>query len=902
MKTKPSGQLTVRDRLSHLNYTQACKMLGPAGKQLLSRGATYEFDDLERSLLLQDDLFRLRFPREGSNREPAIVTMTMMASAQDRLHHNCTRCGKTCEHVAAALSLVLEEKMLLGLAEAPPERTPIESLSEEELTQRALDERQDRAEQERFRLTSSDPKVPWTDYVITSAASGKTYRVALRGEERGDSYCSCPDFRANTLGTCKHIMYALSRINKKFKQKDRNKRYRNRNVFVHLQYGRELSLHLCLPDKPSDDLVQIAGKLVDKPIADVRKLVRTLGKLERAGHEPIVYPDAEEYIQRQLIQTQLSERAAEIRRDPASHPLRKELLKTELLPYQLDGVAFAAGAGRSILADDMGLGKTIQGIGLAELLAQETGIERVLVVCPASVKSQWRNEIRRFCDRDAQIVVGRAEERVAQYRSDCFFTICNYEQVLRDILSIETVPWDLIILDEGQRIKNWESKTAGVIKSLKSTFALVLSGTPLENRLDDLYSVAQFVDDRRLGPAFRFFNRHRMVDEKGKVLGYRRLDDLRKTLQPVLLRRTRGDVLRQLPPRSTEIVRIAPTGEQFDLHQSQLRIVSSITRKSYISEMDLLRLRKALLMCRMSANSTFLVNKEPPGYSSKIERLTELVDELFDEPGRKAVLFSEWTTMLNLIEPVLKKRKLDYVRLDGSVPQKKRQELVGRFQNDEDCRLFLTTNAGATGLNLQAADTIINVDLPWNPALLEQRIARAHRMGQKRPVQIYLLVTEQTLEERLLDTLSAKNDLSLAVLDSESEVDRVDMISGIEEMRRRLEVLLGAAPDGPVDESEKQSATEESATIDREHRERVAAAGGKLLGAAFEFLGQLVVKESSAAPSEQVVTDLRNRLSECVEEDTATGQSRLTVTLPNQAALDNFALTMARLLAAGDES
>ena len=142
---------------------------------------------------------------------------------------------------------------------------------------------------------------------------------------------------------------------------------------------------------------------------------------------------------------------------------------------------------------------------------------------------------------------------------------------------------------------------------------LVLSGTPLENRLDELYSVVQFVDDRRLPPAFRFFHRHRVVDEKGKVLGYKNLDQLRENLRPILLRRTRESVLQQLPPRTNEIVRIPPTDEQIELHNSHMRIVQMITRKAYISEMDLLRLQKALLMCRMSANSTFLVEKQAAG-------------------------------------------------------------------------------------------------------------------------------------------------------------------------------------------------------------------------------------------------------------------------------------------------
>src|SRR4029079_6635766 len=138
-----------------------------------------------------------------------------------------------------------------------------------------------------------------------------------------------------------------------------------------------------------------------------------------------------------------------------------------------------------------------------------------------SLKSQWRNEIHRFCDRDVQLISGPVAERARQYASDCFFTICNYEQVLKHILSIEQTPWDLIILDEGQRIKNWEAKTTRVIKGLRSRFALVLSGTPLETRLEELFSVVQFIDDRRLAPAFRFFHRHRIVDDHGKIAGYK---------------------------------------------------------------------------------------------------------------------------------------------------------------------------------------------------------------------------------------------------------------------------------------------------------------------------------------------------------------------------------------------
>src|SRR5260370_24185292 len=249
----------------------------------------------------------------------------------------------------------------------------------------------------------------------------------------------------------------------------------------------------------------------------------------------------------------------------------------------------------------MGLGKTPQAVGVAELLAREAGIRKVLVICPASLKSQWRNEIGRFGERDVQLIAGPIAGRAAQYRSGCFFTICNYEQVLRDILAIEQVPWDLIILDEGHRIKNWEAKTSRVIKGLRSRFALVLSGTPLENRLDELYSVVQFIDDRRLGPGFRFFNQHRILDDKGKGVGYRHLDQLPDRLRPIPLPRTRADVRLEVPERTTEIVRIPPTDEQKALHDAHMQVVATIIAKKFLTEMDLLRLRAALLMCTPAA-------------------------------------------------------------------------------------------------------------------------------------------------------------------------------------------------------------------------------------------------------------------------------------------------------------
>ena len=881
MRTKPSGALTMRDRMSHLTFEAACKLLGPRGKRLLLEGGALEIET--PGDLRVDDREAVVVWDESDPARRATARLALDPSSPSHLRATCSTCDGACLHIGGLLAQILENKSGLGLAEPPPETHLALSNDEAAIVEAALAERRERAATERMRIRSQDQTRPWTDYAVTNLSSGKTYRVALRGEQRGISYCACPDFKINTLGTCKHVMKVLAWAKRKFPPTALRKPYRRHRVTVHLRYdGAEPSLALALPAKVEADVQAVVAPLLEAPIAP-RALLEPLRRLEALGQSFFVTPDADDFIRRALERERLARLAAEIRKAPDKHPLRQELLATPLLPYQLDGVAFAVGAGRAILADDMGLGKTIQGVGVAELLAREANITKVLVVCPASLKSQWRSEIRRFSRRSVALVLGSAKDRAKAYSGETFFTVCNYEQVLKDILHIERAPWDLVILDEGQRIKNWEAKTSRVVKGLASRFALVLTGTPLENRLDDLHSVVEFVDPHTLGPQFRFFHRHRKLDGDGKLVGYKNLDDLRERLKPILLRRTRESVRLDLPARTTEIVRIAPTSQQKDLHDAHMKVVAQIVRKPFLTEMDLLRLRMALLMCRMAANGTFLVDKVAPGWSTKLERLDELFEGIAREPERKVVLFSEWTTMLDLIEPLLAKRRLGFVRLDGSVPQKQRAEIVARFQSDAKTRLFLSTNAGSTGLNLQAANTIINVDLPWNPAILEQRIARAHRMGQSRNVSVYLLVTEGTLEESLLTTLSAKRDLALAALDVESRVAEVDVRTGGEDLKRRLELLLGARPDAP--EERVALARAESAP-----NAPLADAGRTLVRAAVSFLAQL----GQASPE-------RGRglgaLLDAKVDAGADGRARLSLALPSEDQIEALAQGFIGLLA-----
>ena len=539
-----------------------------------------------------------------------VVTLTRDVTGRDGVRWACSERENPTQWVAVVLSIVLDEKTALGLAEPPPEegKVPAELLDIDALEKRALAEREERSRVEKMTISPVGNGGPWCDYIVKSALSGKPYRTALRGLERGSSFCGCPEFRTNTLGTCKHLFRVATWVKRQHSAAELARAWEPEQLAIHIRYDGEPRLALEIPGGLSFAVQKLCAPWKRKwAVSDdeTHERFALAKKLEAAGESVLIFPDAEERISRALHRRRMANVVADIRKNPASHPLRTSLLKTELLPYQLDGIAFASGAGRAVLADEMGLGKTIQGVGVAEFLAQNAGISRVLIICPASLKSQWVSEIAKFSEgRTVQTVSGALAEREPQYATPAFLTICNYEQVLRDYLPIERATWDLIILDEAQRIKNWEAQTSRIIKSLQSRFALVLTGTPIENRLDDLFSIVEFIDDQRLGPAFRFLNRHRTADEKGKVLGYKNLGELRRKIAPVLLRRTRHSVSLDLPSRTREIIRIAPTDEQLEIHRAQMQTVISITSKKYITEMDLMRLRCALGLpvCRRTAH------------------------------------------------------------------------------------------------------------------------------------------------------------------------------------------------------------------------------------------------------------------------------------------------------------
>jgi len=641
------------------------------------------------------------------------------------------------------------------------------------LIEQQIAERRDRAAAAPLKILKRPANGPYGDYTVKSA-SGRTYRVAIRGLGLFENYCSCPDFAVNTLGTCKHIEAMLLRLRRRHQKTLEAAKFKRTRASISLQYGDSIEVRLRMPAAPSPASVSLAAEHFDANgllrREHYRRFAEVLETLRTADGQAVIYRDVLEYVDREneLEEGLELERAllAKLKRgqDPTAG-----ILKTSLLPYQARGAIFAACRGRVVLADDMGLGKTVQALAMAELLRKRRGIERVLVIAPASVKYQWKTEIEKFTDRSAQVIDGLLPRRRAMYASPEFFTLTSYELVLKDIRDMQELRPDLIILDEAQRIRNWTTATARTIKQLKSRYALVLTGTPLENKLEELFSVVEFADGRRLGPAFRFVNEHRVIDANGRLTGYRGLDRIHEQLAPILLRRTRQEVLKELPERSDKIFRVPLTGQQAEPYYEQSDILAGLMRKwerqGWLSEIDQKRILCCIQNMRMLCNSTFLFDKQTH-HSPKLQEFREIMTDLAQEEDHKVVVFSEFERMTHLAGEELGKLGIGFVSLHGGVPSRKRGALIEKFRNDPACKVFLSTDAGGVGLNLQAASVVVNFEPPWNPARLEQRIGRVHRLGQSRPVHVIHMLTSESIEERVWETLQLKKSLFAGVFDS----------------------------------------------------------------------------------------------------------------------------------------
>jgi superfamily II DNA or RNA helicase len=627
--------------------------------------------------------------------------------------------------------------------------------------------------EQNYRLKNVGDHPIFSEFEVTNPQTQRTYRVHVRGPNPGDNYCSCPDFATNTLGTCKHVEFTLAALERKrgFANQLRAG-HQPEYSEVYLQYGARREVRFRPGTACPIPLARIAGRFFDD---DGTLLSEAFGRFEdflaeagKLDHDLRCHDDVLSFIA-EVRDAEHRQRAVnEAFARGTKSPAFKDLLRVPLYEYQREGVLFAARAGRCLLGDEMGLGKTAQAIAAAEIMAKLYGVERVLVVCPTSLKHQWAREVERFIGRSVEVVNGLRNRRERHFATDTFYKVMNYDCVYRDLDLIAHWAPDLVILDEAQRIKNWNTRTARSVKRVQSPYAIVLTGTPLENRLEELVSIVQFVDRFRLGPTFKLLHEHQQRDEFGKVTGYRNLDRIGKTLEPILLRRQKDQVLDQLPERIDSNVFVPMTPLQMKHHTEAMELVAMIVAKwrryGFLSEADQRRLMIALQRMRMSCDSSYLVDHRTD-HGFKADEAATLLEEVLEDRGTKVVIFSQWLRMHELLVRRLRERGWGHVVFHGSVPGAKRKGLIDRFRDDPKCRLFLSTDAGGTGLNLQHASVVFNMDLPWNPAVLEQRVGRVHRLGQERPVRVVNFVAQGTIEEGMLSVLKFKRSLFAGVLD-----------------------------------------------------------------------------------------------------------------------------------------
>jgi SNF2 family DNA or RNA helicase len=746
---------------------------------------------------------------------------------------SCKRNGKAASWESLELAALLQ---VAEEIERTKPKVPEEGkvYTREGMMKRVLEERKEKARKANYQIEFADNI--YGEHILVSE-KGNRYKITLRDFENETGYINNPDLETNKLGTTKHLLFAFRKLRENpelFNRLDKTYPF----VEIYLDPLNDYKVTWYYPHELNEEI----KNLIDihfqgnKHLED-DQLINFLPFLEEAADMSgiKVRPEVGEKVRKIFDRHSLEE----IRK---TYEPDFSLLNATLFPYQQKGVEFATFRQGAIIADEMGLGKTIQAIATAVIKKDIFGFRKTLIVCPASLKEQWKKEIKKFCGEKAVIAEGNPESREEIYReSDAFFVILNYETVLRDLHAINRMEPDFVILDEAQRIKNYTTITAHSIKQIRRKHALVITGTPIENRLIDLYSIVQFIDPHFLAPLWEFSYQHCYfdVEKKNKITGHYNLQGLKERLKEILIRREKQQVIKELPNVTEVLVPVDLHEDQMMYHVSYAKGVAAILRKKFMTPYDHQRLMLLMNNMRMVSDSTYLIDKETY-ISPKLEELrTVLLDKLdVLNSDSKIVIFSEWVTMLALIGKMLREEGVGFAQLTGQVAVKNRGKLIKKFEEDSNCKVFLSSDAGGTGLNLQMADTVINFELPWNPAKKNQRIGRINRIGQKSEnLTVINFIAKKSIETRIASGLSLKESLFESVLNKGSVQDVVDFSSsGKAEFVRQLEEMMEEFSNYEIVEESVMDLTDEereeqellqNVEESRPEAEQVAAGNGK---------------------------------------------------------------------------
>lgn len=476
-----------------------------------------------------------------------------------------------------------------------------------------------------------------------------------------------------------------------------------------------------------------------------------------------------------------------------------EDLKVKPYPFQVVGISFLHDIKCGILADDVGLGKTIQSIAATHRLWKEGKVEKVLVVCPSSVKYQWVNAIHEFTDHKAIAIDGNDKERKRQIfefaNSDYLFAVISYDGVRSDVDTLKQLCYDVIIADELHRIKNYNTKVSQALKQLDAPFKFGLTGTPIQNEVEEIFSLFEWINPMIFGNYWKFRNRYIVTAEKynkkGVRIGYKNLGELRKIVGSYVLRRTQEDVKQQLPDIVYNTYRVPMTPEQQRLQeaiQADMEEFLEKMREEYANQsqdtegiknpkedqmLGFVNLLSAVAntpeLLRMSDSGMVkkyldLLNKDSK--CPKLDELEAICREQIETGSSKVVIFTRFARMQKLIVDRLEQKLGKCVIINGAMSPAERQAAVDQFRNDEDIYFLVATDAANAGVNLQVAGLLVNVDLPWNPAIYTQRAGRIRRLGSKfDTVRVINLITEGSIDERIERALIRKQKLASQIVE-----------------------------------------------------------------------------------------------------------------------------------------
>ena len=593
----------------------------------------------------------------------------------------------------------------------PKERILHKKYTREGMINRVMKERLLKADKADYRIEWADNI--YGDHILTNE-NGVKYKIFLRDFEKEIGYSNSMDSRLNKLGTTKHIMHAFRRLKDDkilFEKLDKTFPF----IEIFCDPLNDYRITWFYPySLPENEESFISSDFRNSSYISDSNVTKLLGFIVKAGEFPhiCIRPEVVSKVEAAFENKMLSD-ISNIRKADFNS------IRADLYPYQKEGIQFALFRKVAIIADEMRLGKTIQAIGTAILKKEIFGFSRALIVCPASLKEQWRKEIEKFTDEKAIVVNGTPEERERQYKNDgSFFFIVNYETVLRDHQSMNKAGFDILILDEAQRAKNYETLTASSLKRLDVKHKIVITGTPIENRLIDIFSIMSILDPEFFGPLWEFSYQHCLFDPEkpNKINGYYNLQKLNKKLEEVLIRREKRKVMTQLPNIRQITIPVNLSPMQAEFHASYAKGLAKIIRKKFLTPYDLQKMQLLLANMRMVCDSTYLIDDS----TNESPKMEELKYVLFEKMGiqnknAKVIIFSEWVKVHQLIGKLLRENKVGFVELNGKVPVKMRGELIHKFESNPEYKVFLSTEAGGTVLNLQIADTIINFELPLIP-------------------------------------------------------------------------------------------------------------------------------------------------------------------------------------------